>query len=82
LFVSQFKDAKEAIGFGDACWTKVLINWASYREKGLTQHRNWWPDLYRTACERWGVKPDEEVLAFNTTYEKTRADLKDLVVSG
>jgi hypothetical protein len=82
LYVSQFKDAKEAIGFGDACWTKVLINWASYREKGLTQHRNWWPDLYRAACERWGVAPDPKVLAFNTTYEKTRADLKDLVVSG
>ena len=82
LYISQFENAKEAIGFGDACWTKVLINWGSYREKGLTQHRNWWPDVYRAACERWGVQPDPELLAFNTSYEKTRADLKDLAVSG
>jgi hypothetical protein len=82
LYVSQFESAKEAIGFGDACWTKVLINWASYRDKGLTQHRNWWPDVYRAACQRWGVTPDPDALAFNTSYEKTRADLKDLAVSG
>ena len=82
LYVSQFENAKEAIGFGDACWTKVLINWASYRDKGLTQHRNWWPDVYRAACQRWGVEPDPDVLAFDTSYEKTRADLKNLAVSG
>jgi hypothetical protein len=82
LYVSQFKDAKEATGFGDACWSKVLMGWSSWREQGLTQHRNWWPDVYREACKRWGVEPDPEVLAFNTSYEKTRADLKDLAVSG
>ena len=82
LYVSQFGNAKEAIGFGDACWTKVLINWASYRDRGLTRHRNWWPDVYRAACQRWGVEPDPAVLAFDTSYEKTRADLKDLAVSG
>jgi hypothetical protein len=82
LYVSQFKDAKEANGFGDACWSKVLMGWSSWRDKGLTQHRNWWPDLYREACKRWGIEPDPEVLAFNTSYEKTRADLKDLAVSG
>lgn len=82
LYISQFENAKEAIGFGDACWTKVLINWGSYRDKGLTQHRNWWPDVYRAACQRWGIEPDPEVLAFDTSYEKTRADLKDLAVSG
>lgn len=82
LYVSQFENAKEAIAYGDTCWTKVLMNWNSYRENGLTQHRNWWPDVYRAACERWGVEPDAEALAFNTSYEKTRADLKDLSVSG
>ena len=82
LYVSQFKDAKEATGFGDACWSKVLMNWSSWREQGLTQHRNWWPDVYRAACQQWGVEPDPQVLAFNTSYEKTRADLKDLAVSG
>jgi hypothetical protein len=82
LYVSQFKDAKEAIGFGDACWTKVLMGWESWREQGLTQHRNWWPELYREACKEWGVAPDPAVESFNTSYEKTRADLKDLAVSG
>jgi hypothetical protein len=82
LYVSQFKDAKEAVGFGDACWSKVLMGWGSWRDQGLTQHRNWWPELYREACKRWGTEPDPEVLAFNTSYEKTRADLKDLAVSG
>jgi hypothetical protein len=82
LYVSQFENAKEAIGFGDKCWSKVLMGWSSWREQGLTQHRNWWPELYREACDRWGVEPDPEVLAFNTSYEKTRADLKDLAVSG
>jgi hypothetical protein len=82
LYVSQFENAREAIGFGDACWTKVLMGWESWRDQGLTQHRNWWPDLYRAACERWGVEPDPQALAFNTSYQKTRADLKDLSVSG
>lgn len=82
LYVSQFENAKEAIAYGDACWSKVLMNWSSWRDKGLTQHRNWWPDVYKAACERWGVTPDPKVAAFNTSYEKTRADLKDLAVSG
>jgi hypothetical protein len=82
LYISQFENAKEAIGFGDACWSKVLMGWSSWRDKGLTQHRNWWPGVYRAACERWGITPDPTVEAFNTSYEKTRADLKDLAVSG
>ncbi len=82
LYVSQFENAKEAIGFGDKCWSKVLMGWSSWRDQGLTQHRNWWPEVYKAACERWGIAPDPEVLAFNTSYEKTRADLKDLAVSG
>lgn len=82
LYVSQFENAKEAIGFGDRCWSKVLMSWASWRDQGLTEHRNWWPELYRAACQKWGIEPDPQALAFNTSYEKTRADLKDLVVSG
>jgi hypothetical protein len=44
----------------------------------LTEHRNWWPDLYRKACEHWGVEPDPIVLAYNRTYANTRADLKQV----
>jgi hypothetical protein len=68
---------KEATAYGDACWNKVFVDWASFRDKGLTQHRNWWPDLYREACRLRGVTPDERVAAFHETYEKTRAEWKD-----
>src|SRR5947209_9807801 len=29
----------------------------------LTQHANWWPNLYRQACRSWGIEPDPQVLA-------------------
>jgi hypothetical protein len=47
----------------------------------LTQHRNWWPDLYRDACDHWGIEPDPKVLAYSTTYQTVRADLKELTGS-
>ena len=72
---------KEATAYGDACWNKVFVDWGSFRDKGLTQHRNWWPDLYREACRLRGVEPDAHVLSFHETYEKTRADLKDVTGS-
>ena len=39
------------------------------------------PDLDRAACERWGIEPDTKVLAYTTTYQTVRADLKNLVGS-
>jgi hypothetical protein len=59
----------------------VLLNWESWRQQGLTQHRNWWPDLYRDACDHWGIEPDPKVLAYSTTYQTVRADLKELTGS-
>jgi hypothetical protein len=81
-YVKDFKDTKEAVAYGDKCWSKVMIDWEKWRADGLTQHRNWWPDVYREACERWGREPEPEVLAFSETYQQTRADLKDIAVSG
>jgi hypothetical protein len=81
-YVSQFKNVQEAIKYGDECWSRVLMNWSSWREQGLTQHRNWWPDVYREACQRWGIAPDPEVLAYSETYETVRADLKEVTGSG
>ena len=75
-------DAKAAGAYGDACWNKVFLDWNQYRQRGLTQHRNWWPDLYREACRIRGTEPDAHVLSFCETYEKTRADLKDVAGSG
>lgn len=80
-YVSEFKNASEAVGYGDKCWSKVLMGWKEWRDKGLTQHRNWWPDLYKDVCARQGEKPDPKILAYDTTYEATRADLKNISVS-
>lgn len=81
-YVSQIGDAAQAVRYGDQCWSRVFMNWETWRAQGLTQHRNWWPDLYRAACERWGVEPDPAVLAYNTSYQNVRADLKELTGSG
>jgi hypothetical protein len=81
-YLKEFEDPKEAVKYGDDCWSKVLMGWEEWRKKGLTEHRNWWPDVYREACARWGVEPDERVLAYDTSYREVRADLKNLAVSG
>jgi hypothetical protein len=80
-FVRPFGDASKAVEFGDRSWTKVLIDWSSYRDKGLTRHDNWWPALYLAWCEAQGRKPDPAVLAYDTSYATSRADLKDVTVS-
>jgi hypothetical protein len=81
-YVREYPSQREATAYGDACWNKVYVDWRSLRDKGLTQHRNWWPDLYREACRLRGVQPHPYVLSFAQTYETTRADLKDVAASG
>jgi hypothetical protein len=81
-YVPQFSDLKEALSYGDACWSRILSNWAEVRERGLTRHENWWPAIYRQACAAWGVAPDAEALAFAETYEGKRADLQSVAASG
>lgn len=80
-YVKEFADARTAVEYGDQCWSKVLMNWESWRTQGKTGHRNWWPDLYTAACRSWKLPPDPKVLAYATTYETVRADLKNLVGS-
>jgi hypothetical protein len=80
-YLKDFKNPQDGVRYGDECWSRVLMNWENWRKQGLTQHRNWWPDLYREACKRWGVEPDPRVLAYSTTYETVRADLKELTGS-
>ena len=80
-YLKDFKNPQEAVRYGDECWSRVLMNWENWRQQGLTQHRNWWPDLYREACQRWGIEPDPKVLAYSTTYQTVRADLKALTGS-
>jgi hypothetical protein len=81
-FVPQFGDLKKCLEYGDQCWSRILSNWETVKDKGLTKHTNWWPAIYRQACEAWGERPDEQALAFATTYEGTRADLKEVATSG
>ena len=80
-FVRPYGEAKKAIEYGDASWSKIVIDWSSYRDKGLTQHENWWPKLYDEWCVANGEKPDPDVRAFSTSYSSSRADLKDVNVS-
>ncbi|HEV3444894.1 MAG TPA: hypothetical protein VG099_09640 [Gemmataceae bacterium] len=80
-YIPQFGDRKQALDYGDACWSKILSNWHTVRDQGLTRHENWWPAVYLQACQSWRVAPDPKVAAFNETYEGQRADLKTVSVS-
>jgi hypothetical protein len=75
-YVPQFGTLAKSLEFGDAAWSKILSNWATVKEKGLTNHENWWPAVYEMACRAEGVPPDPVVLAFEETYEGKRADLQ------
>ena len=77
-YVPRYRSLNEALAYGDRCWTKVVSQWQAYCDQGLTSHRNWWPELYQTACARWNVQPDPVALAFHQTYEDSRADLQKL----
>jgi hypothetical protein len=77
-YVPRFSSLNEALSYGDECWSRVLSHWRTYREQGLTEHRNWWPELYQQACANWRVAPDPAALAYNKTYEDSRADLQKL----
>lgn len=81
-YVKEMGDTTKAVAYGDECWSRVLMNWNAWRDEGLTQHRNWWPEVYSEACASWGIEPDPAILAYNTTYESVRADLKDISTSG
>ena len=81
-YVKEFSDLNEAMSYGDQCWSQVLSHWKSYRDEGLTEHKNWWPGIYQAACNQWDVSPDPSAMAFEATYETTRADLKGISASG
>jgi hypothetical protein len=81
-YIPQIGDWKQAIAYGDQCWSRILSNWTTVRDQGLTRHENWWPNVYRQACQSWGVDPDPKVLAYQVTYENQRADLKTVAASG
>ncbi|MCK9588249.1 MAG: hypothetical protein WC076_12645 [Terrimicrobiaceae bacterium] len=77
-YVADMGSAAEAVAYGDKCWSRVLSAWKEWKAAGLTDHRNWWPDLYEAWCRQTGQKPDPKVLAFHVSYEDKRADLKEI----
>jgi hypothetical protein len=80
-YIPQIGNWKEALDYGDQCWSRILSNWTTVRDQGLTQHENWWPEIYQQACRSLGIAPDPKVLAFAETYEAQRADLKTVSAS-
>jgi hypothetical protein len=80
-YIPEFPSLKEALDYGDRCWSRILSNWHTVRDQGLTEHENWWPRIYSQACASWGEQPDPKVLAFAETYEGQRADLKTVTGS-
>ena len=68
--------------YDDRCGSRIRSNWHTVRDRGLTEHENWWPRIYLQACDRWGIAPDPKVLGFAETYEGQRADLKTVGASG
>jgi hypothetical protein len=80
-YIPEIGDWKQALDYGDQCWAKILSNWRTVRDQGLTRHENWWPGIYKQACRSWGVEPDPKVLGFAETYEDVRADLKKVTGS-
>jgi hypothetical protein len=77
-YVPLFDNLKTALDYGDQCWSRILSNWGTVRDQGLTRHENWWPGVYRQACRVWGVEPDPKALGFAETYEDARADLRKM----
>jgi hypothetical protein len=80
-YIPQVGSWKEALDYGDKCWSRILSNWHTVRDQGLTRHDNWWPAIYLQACQSWGTPPDPKVLAFAETYEGQRADLQNVTGS-
>lgn len=80
-YIPVIGEWKKALEYGDQCWTRILSNWQEVKDKGLTQHANWWPAIYTQACAAWNETPGAAALAFAETYEGARADLKGVTGS-
>ena len=77
-YVKDFETTEAAAEYGNACWNKVVSEWEKWKEEGLTEHHNWWPDLYREVCKNRGEEPDPRVVAYDRSYAETRADLQKI----
>ena len=78
--VPELGTQQEALAFGDRSWSSTLSDWKKWKDDGLTEHRNWWPEIYQAACRHWHIEPDPHLLQYSASYENTRPDLKELEV--
>jgi len=72
--VSEIGGQKETMDYGNNAWDKVYTNWEKWKEDGLTEHHNWFPSVYREACDFRNIAPDPKILAYNVSYQEKRAD--------
>lgn len=77
-YIPDVGGMRQALEYGDQCWSRVLSNWQTVKDQGLTEHENWWPRVYQQACASWGIEPDPQVLAYDISYAGKRADLKEV----
>jgi hypothetical protein len=69
----------EAMEKGNKAWSAALANsYDRFEREGLSNHENWWPEIYQDACRFWNITPDAAVLAYNSSYRNSRADRKEL----
>ncbi|MEM7387875.1 MAG: hypothetical protein AAF514_23315, partial [Verrucomicrobiota bacterium] len=77
-YVEDFGNPQEAIDYGDESWSRVLKDFERPRRDGLTEHRNWWPEVYALACKASGVEPCPKAASYDTNYDGKRADLESV----
>ena len=63
-YIPQFGDLKEALDYGDQCWSKILSNWPTVPRPGADAARELVAGDLPQACRTWGVEPDPNVLAY------------------
>ncbi|WP_436489099.1 hypothetical protein [Chitinophaga sp. ARDCPP14] len=77
--VPELGGQNEAMEYGNKAWSKALMDaYDKFLEAGLTAHENWWPDIYKKACQHWGIEPDSTVLAYDMNYRDIRADRQEV----
>jgi hypothetical protein len=80
-YVSQFPDARQATEFGQRVWDEVAREWSRTYDRDLLTQHNWWPQVYREACEHWGIEPEARVLEYDSTKGSTPGDLHRVAAS-
>jgi hypothetical protein len=80
-YVKEFPNPTAAVDFGDKAWARIYAERQNYAALGLTQHRNWWPEFYRHACDVLGLEFDPRIAAYRESDLDTRADLEKMGTS-